>query len=408
MIKYTAKNHFFPGLTRSLEARFVNARKLLLRATLCGELCLLWPEEMKLARLEQRPRGLACKTETLPLLLPLCGAEKEIQLADEVLMPEDGPGAERLLKALCRVELEDRRILGNKAVFQGALRLRVLFENEAGELAAWSGSVPFSQYAELDRPLEEEAQLSIQPILSRMEVDTDGQPDSRRLLINVSFTVQVLVWGRLPVTLTRDAYYLEGSFTPQWESLELSPCLDRLETDLSQSLELPREAASLLDWTLTADRLNPGQESASGGLNVNLLYLDRERKLQSSQLRQELRLERQAAPGVRWYCSLRAGGEPSLQGGRLRIPLTVEQCFLQSEALRNLCGGTLTPEPRPEGPSLVVRCCSGDLWTAAKENGSTLESLRAVNELEGDSLPGERLLLIPVGRGVMTVEEEQK
>ena len=238
-----------------------------------------------------------------------------------------------------------------------------------------------------------------------MEIDTDGQPDSHRLLINVSFLTQALVWGDSPVTLTQDAYYLEGSFTPQWESLDLSPCLDRMETDLSQTLELPREAASVLDWTLTTEGINPGRETAVGALSVNVLYLDGEGRLQSRLLRQELRLERQANPEARWDCRLRLGTELSCQGGSLRIPVTAEQCWCQATALRNLCGGSLNPEPRPEGPSLLVRSCKGDLWTVAKENGSSLESLRAANGLEGDRLSREQLLLIPVGRGVMTMEE---
>ena len=395
----------YRGWIRSMEARFVNSRKLLLRVSLGSQLRLLSPTELRLAQLEQRPRGLVCKTETFPLRLPLCVAEKETQLADEVLMPEEGPGAERLLKAQCGVELREQRILGDKLVFQGSLALRVLFQTEDGALSAWSGAVPFSQYAELDRPLEESCGLSLTPILTRMEIDTDGQPDSHRLLINVSFLTQALVWGDSPVKLTQDAYYLEGSFTPQWESLDLSPCLDRMETDLSQSLELPREAASVLDWTLTTEGILPGQEAAVGALSVNVLYLDEERRLQSRLLRQELRLERQANPEARWECSLRPGTELSCQGGRLRIPVTVEQCYCQAAALRNLCGGSLNPEPRPEGPSLLVRGCAGDLWTVAKENGSSLESLRAANGLEGDSLPREQLLLIPVGRGVITVEE---
>ena len=394
------------GWLRSIEARFVNARKVLIRADLASELTLLTPAELELARLETCPRGLVCRTETYPMRLPVCAAEKEVRIADEVLMPEDGRGMDRLLKAQCGVELGERRVLGERAVFEGNLRLRVLGLTEAGEPFTWTGLVPFSQYADLDRSLEDDAHLAIQPILNHLEVDTDGQPDSRRLLVNVSFTAQIVVWCQVPVTLTQDAYGLGSVLEPQWQSCDLSPCLDSLETDLSQSLDLPPEAVTVVDWTLFPDPVpaGPGAESVRGSFGVNVLYYDGDSRLQGRLLRRELRLERQAAPTADWRWSLQPG-EARQQGGQLLLPLTARQRYCQNAALRNLCGGTLTPQPVTEGPSLLVRREAGALWEIARANGSTVRAIQTVNELDQTSLAGDTLLLIPTGRGVTTVEE---
>ena len=395
------------GWLRSIDARFVNDRKLLIRADLASELTLLTPTELELQAVETCPRGLVCRTETYPMRLPLCAAEKEVRIADEVLMAEGSPGMDRLLKAQCAVELGARRVVGERAVFEGVLRLRVLGMTEAGELVTWSGSVPFSQYAELDRSPDDDVHPAIQPILNHVEIDTDGQPDSLRLLVNVSFTAQLVLWGEVPVTLTQDAYYLEGDFEPVWQTVELSPCLDSLETARSESLELPEDAAEVLDWTLCPDRLAaaPGQGTARGSLGVNVLYYDGSRKLQNRQLRQELRVERRADPSADWRCALGLAAEPRKQGRALVLPLTVRERYCQREALRNLSGGTLTPGSRPEGPSLIVRSVSGDLWEIARDNGSTVRAIRTANELEEACLARERLLLIPTGRGVNTLEE---
>lgn len=395
------------GWLRSMEARFVNARKLLIRADLASELTLLSPAELELSRLESCPRGLICRTETYPMRLPLCAAEKEVRVADEVLMPENGPGFDRLLKTQCAVEISERRVMGEKAVFQGELRLRVLGLTEAGEPVTWSGTVPFSQYAELDRSMEEQSHISIQPILNHLELDTDGQPDSRRLLLNVSFTAQLVLWGELPVTLTQDAYYLEGDFKPEWQSCALSPCLDCLETELTQSLELPGEAQSLLDWTVFPDRTAaaPQGETARGEIKVNLLYYDAAHKLQSSLLRRELELKRSAEASAEWRRTVLPGAELRQQGRQLLLPLRVSQRYCQTKPLRTLCGGELTPRPREEGPSLILRVAGGELWQIARENGSTVEAIRAANELEEGSLSRERILLIPTGRGLTAVEE---
>ena len=141
------------GWLRSIDARFVNSRKLLIRADLGSEITVLTPATLELQQLDECPEGLMLKTETYQMRLPLCAAEKEVRIADEVLMPEDGMGMDRLLKAQCWVEVGDRRVMGDRAIFQGELKLRVLGLTEAGELHAWSGAVPFSQYADLDRSM---------------------------------------------------------------------------------------------------------------------------------------------------------------------------------------------------------------------------------------------------------------
>ena len=65
----------------------------------------------------------------------------------------------------------------------------------------------------------------------------------------------------------------------------------------------------------------------------------------------------------------------------------------------------MTPKTGIEGPSLIVRKTSGDLWEIARDNGSTVRAIQIANDLDQDAIPEERLLLIPVGRGVLSMEE---
>lgn len=400
---------FYWGWLRSMDARFINSRKLFVRANLSSELTLLAPEETELCRLETVPAGLERRTACYPLQLPLCAAEKELQIADELLMPEEAAGADRLLKWSCGAEITDTAVIGEKAVFKGNIRLRVLYASEDGQLAAWEGVLPFSQYAELETEPKNPV-VTVQPLFRHVEIDTDGQIDSHRLLINLTMTAQILVLGELQVELTEDAYYLGGELTPEWQSCTWTPCLDRQQRSVTEEVPLPEEAAGILDWTLFPDSSCPGARG-HGDLNpnllVNVLYYDGDRALQGKTLRQPIKtgLQADGETEVLWGMEYGWGVQP--QSGSLRIPIRLNTLFLKQLQYRNLQGGKLTPRTRRDAPSLVVRQGTGDLWDLAKENGSTVEAIQSANELDTDVLKEEQLLLIPSGQ-MLTAGEDQE
>ena len=400
---------FYWGWLRSIDARFINSRKVLVRANLGSELTLYAPAEWAVCQLDRRPAALACKTNVYPLRLPVSVAEKELQIADEVLMPEDCVGADRLLKWSIGAEITDTSVIGEKAVFKGDLRLRVLFRSEAGKLAAWEGTVPFSQYAELDRT-GEDATVSVQPIFRHVEIDTDGQLDSRRLLLNVTLTAQLVTFAAVPVTLTEDAYELGGSFAPEWETRELTPLLDLQTKTVEAALALPQDAERILDWTVLPDA--PGSGGAGGeeltaGVWANVLYYDQNNALQGRVLRDTVRTGLTRTEGGSCSCCLTSAGEAQVQGGQLRSGLRAVCRTEKPTAFRNLCGGKTEPAPRADSPSLIVRKASGPLWDVAKQCGSTVEAITAANRLDTDDLEEERLLLIPTGRAAETAKEEE-
>lgn len=397
---------FYWGWLRSIDARFINSRKVLVRANLGSELTVLSPAEWTLKQLERCPAGLACRTNVYPMRLPVCAAEKELQIADEVLMPEDCIGADRLLKWTVGAEIADTAVIGEKAVFKGNLRIRALFQNEAGALAAWQGTVPFSQYADLETAGEDPF-VSVQPIFRHAELDTDGQIDSRRLLLNVTVTAQLVVTSAVPIQLTEDAYSLEGTFSPEWETRTLTPLLDRQTKTLAQSLPLPEDAERVLDWTILPDCPGGSAGELSAGLWANLLYYDRDKALQGKIIRDTVRTGFLRGDDSACRCVLSLSGEAQVQTDSIRLELSAVCDTEKQTVFRNLCGGTAEPGKSAGGPSLIVRRGKGPLWDLAKENGSTVEALQAANHLDTDVLEEERLLLIPTGLAARTAKEEE-
>lgn len=398
---------FYWGWLKSLDARMINSRKVLVRANLGSELTLLEPAECTFSRLNESPEDLCCKTEEYRLKLPLCAAEKEIQIADEVLLPSQEPGIAELLKWNCVVEVADSRVIGDKAVFKGSAVLRCLYRSEDDALHVWTGKVPYSQYADLDRELTDGI-ITVQPIFRQAELDSDGQIDSHRLLINLTVSAQILVRGDVAATFTEDAYCLEGAFNPEWQSCELPVCLDFMQQTQTESVSLPPEAAQTLDWTVFSDAsFNSASQKdrVVTPVSVNLLYWDNDRILQSKLLRIEIEA---AAPdpgesGLRSFSV--PGSDTVLQGRQLQIPIRMRLQYDQIRPMRNLCGGSIEEASNEDGPSLAAVRCSGDLWDIAKTRRSTVEALKAVNGLDTERLTETKLLLVPLGRAAKTAGE---
>ena len=406
--KYSApaEQLFYWGWIRGIDARLVNSRKVLVRANLGSELTVLAQTECGISRLDDAPEELCCRAETYRMRLPLCAAEKDLQLTDEVLLQEQEPGIERLLKWSCTITVTDTRLIGDKAVFKGEAVLRCLYSSEDESLHVWTGSVPFSQYADLDREIPE-GMFTVQPILRQFELDSDGQIDSHRLLLNLTATAQILARGDVSLTLTEDAYCLSGDLEPQWQTCELPACLDLLEQSQTESVPLPA-GAEVLDWTICADAASVSAaqpDRVVTPMNLRILYWDSDRSLQSESRRIESVFEAPPADRSRLRPMTRLEQTASVHGGQLSIPVQTTLQYEQVMPLRNLNGGEINPAEETGGPSLVIARCRGSLWEIAKKRRTTVRTLQAVNGLETDLLPEEKRLLIPVGQAAKSTGE---
>ena len=403
---------FYWGWLKSIDARLINSRKVLVRANLGSELTVLENTECRLSRLTEKPEDLCCRTAEYTMRLPLCAAERDIQIADEIPIPEQQPGIARLLKWSCVVLVSDTRLIGNKAVFKGSISLRCLYEAEDDTIHLWTGEVPYSQYAELDREMED-GTVVIQPILRQAELDSDGQIDSHRLLLNITATAQILVRGDVAITLTEDAYSLSGVFSPDWSSCELPACLDTAQIEQIETVSLPQDADQILDWTVMADAASISASKADRvtiPLNLNLLYSDSDHQLSSKAFHLESAVDVPGSEESRLRASVCIGTETELRGQQLKLPLKVELLYEQVRPMRNLCGGSISESGAGEtqGPSLLAARCRGTLWEIAKKHRTTVEALQIVNGLDTDRLDTASLLLVPLGQAAKAAVEVKK
>ena len=392
---------------RSVDARPLNSRKLLVRVGISCTLCVYAPKKHPCYDIAEPAENLQLKRVELPLQMPLDLGEKSFGLNEELDLPNGKPAVSRLLKCLYRTQLQEQRVVGSKAVFKGELTVHALYESDDETLHTHEWSLPFSQYAELDRELDDH-DLQTMLCLTSAETEPDGQVESRRLLTSVNLLAQCLVSGVQRLSFIEDAFCTDAEFEPRFDDWQLGGILDRQifrETAITESEE---PAESVVDAWLYPDEASKQRIGEKTQLELplscNVLYYDNEGALRGKTLRPTLQLETELSENATCGVTEVTGGELFCAAGSggiaLRAPVSVTVESGAVHSLHTVCGGEVTPlqEESSRKPALILRRTDGEeeLWQIAKECRTSVRSIKEANDLKGSSVPENTLLLIPM------------
>ena len=392
---------------RSVDARALNSRKLLVRVGIACTVTAYAQEKCMCYDLPEAAPNLQLKRTELPFTMPLALGEKSFVLNEELEVPSGKPSVERLLKCVFRPQTEEEKIVGDKAVFKGNLLLHALYESADGKLVCCEWNVPFSQYAQLMRELDE-GEIRTHLCITNADVEQDTQSDCRRLLLSASLLAQCTAYGEQKISMIADAFCTDAVLTPQYQSCEMLGILDRQtfrETAMAASVE---PAQSVVDAWIYPEQVNRRREDGRVRLelpmNCNVLYYDEHGALQGKTLRPtvnaETALSEQANCMVEHidsgeiYCS---AGPDGLQ---LRAPVTMQVECSANHRLNAVSGGEITdlPATQERRPSVILRRTDNDeeLWALAKSFRTPLQTIIEANALQGDTVPADTMLLIPL------------
>lgn len=392
---------------RTVDARLLNSRKVLLRISVSCTMCVYAPKSCTCYDVSEPAPNLQLKRTVLPLLTPAQLGEKSFTLNEVLEVPNGKPEIVRLLKCLYRTEIEEQRMVGNKAVFKGNLTVHALYAGEDEELCTYDWSLPFSQYAELEREMDE-GDLRTGLTLTGAEAEPDSQFGSRRLLVSASLLAQCTVFHVQNVSVIEDAFCTDAEFLPTWEEWSMTGILDQQEFRETATAETEQTAQRIVDaWILpdeAAMQRTGGQMEIELPITCSVLYLDEDGKLQGRTLRPSVRMQTQVAENA--HCSVAQvnSGELFCSAGSggisLRVPVRVGVDSVAEHTFRAVSGGEITPleasgQPRP---AVLLRLTDREesVWEIAKSCRASMQLIAAANELNGSSVPAGTLLLIPM------------
>jgi len=392
---------------RSVDARAVNPRKIMLRVNLAGSVDAFDPAELETAEYKpEQGSDLQILRRTYPVVRVMETAEKPFAMTEEAELPAGRPAMRELCRSSASFEVTESKLVGNKGVFKGAASLKLLYLTPEGELAVWTCQFPFSQYVELGREYGGEEELQTVLTLTDSSVE-DANGQGKHVLVSFQLLAQCAVVGRQDVEVVEDAYSLRRAFTPAWRELDASGRLDR--QSMSETVRFPVSAPvkSVIDTQLYLDVPVQRREGDALVLTVpvaaNTIYQDDGGALQQNISRFEASCRTSLSDGCVCRASARLDGEPFAvpagDGMEVRCTVTFTVDSMSGAGLKTLCGGQLGDEalPQDDRPSVILRPAAADesVWSVAKSCRTTVDAVKSANGL-GEDAALSGMLLIPV------------
>ena len=390
---------------KSADARMVNSRKIAVRVNVCCLICGYEPTQITIFDHEALPDQLQIHQVDYAFLQPVECSERSFQVMEEISLPANRPLCGVVYRYEPTVEVLEKRIAGNKAVFKGVVRLDILYATENGALSTHLAEIPFSQYCDL-QDLYDEEEMKLLMEITGCDLERATLQDVEGLQLTLHLLAQCLISRKIPMTFCEDAYALNGELLPQWQEYQF---LNRLDHDvisrtLRESKELPATDVVDVQMQLDMPRVNRKGDKAEIAVPICLhaLYYDDQGQLQSVNHRTEVREELSLAEDAHCFVTALAGGAPTVlpTGNSLefRCPILLDVECMAKEDYRSLCGGEIRQieQKKAEKPAVVIRRTQGGerLWDIAKTHNSTVERIRRANHLESEQTENG-ILLIP-------------
>lgn len=383
---------------RSADARALSSRKLMVRTNVGVQMQAFVPAEYGLYQPENVPEDVQLLRKSCKLKVPGEAGEKAFSLEENLEMNASEPKPEQVIHICMTPQVLEKKVLADKLIFRGLCIVHILYRAGDGHLYSRDFDVTFSQYEELSREFEPEAAVSLEPVVTNLELEDTPEGIFR---LRAGLSGQYVIYDVVSADVTTDAYSPLRTVEPMWQPLAVPGIRDQDVQTVTAQADPGVDVMRPVDVAFWAD---PPYISREGALveadlsgTFGLLYYDPEGQLQYANSRWEHQMQYPHGEEMRLHLSVRPGGKAQFGAGMLCADLQVESDCVSNQPQQMICGMDLgqPTEPDPQRPSLVVtRAGACSLWQLAKNHSSTVEHIMKANDLQGEP-SCEQILLIP-------------
>ncbi len=382
---------------RSMDARLISSRKLMVRASVSILAEAYVPQEAAVYTVEEKDANLELLEMTYPLEIPTEAGEKLFLLEEDVALPEQ---AQQLLAWDMEPVISEQTVIGGRAVFKGTAYLHIAYMGPDERIHSHFEELPFAQYADLDKDYDKEATVEAFVTLSGLETELTED----KVNVKASLIIQYLVCDRTLVKLVEDAYSPLCPVEVTRQELQLPVKLDARRQNMEVRQTVEGTISRVADKVCYMDEPVKYREGELTVVEVpgilQILGYDPEGALQCCTEHFLQRWELPASENcyVSPMVSLSGPVMTDMTGSGMTVgqDLTLQMLCTAQQSMPMITELSMGDPVKQERPSLILkRSDDKGLWELAKGCGSTMDAIRRANHLEEDPEPGQ-MLLIPL------------
>lgn len=383
---------FVEPSVKSVDARALSSRKLMIRANICCDGNGLIKNPYSVYSPGQIPKDLNLLTAEYPLTVPREAGERMVQIQEDI-----GKPLGKILRYDLKLYMTEQRIMASRLIFRGKGKIHIV-HLVGDKVSSFDQEMDFAQFADLNEDYGTGAISLVQPILTNLELtQTDG-----KWTLKGEMAAQYIIFDRIVVKIAEDGYSNLRDVELFVEPLQI-PCILDLRTH-TEVIDVTLDVSSG-DVVDLCNQVDCSQINGQPLLvcQTKGLYYDDHGVLRMINATEEKQLHLDARENVEMACL--CGGEEGISvlhnsaSAQLTLNENIQICATSAQKMSMVVGFKMGDinNAEKQGPSIVLTRYQADrLWDLAKACGSTVEAICQANAIEGEPEQG-RMLLIPIG-----------
>lgn len=392
------------------ESRAINPRKLLTRVEFAVELQIFAPNENNACIgvcCGETETGIQQKVEERETCMVSAFQEKGFTFSDVLDFPVNHAHARELMRSRLEARNLEAKIIGGKLILKGEVQLTVLCRAEDGGIFSEDFHLPYSQVMEMNG-IGEECEVRVECLITALECALQaGEPAA--LAVTLELLAQAVVTEKRITAVLTDLYCTHcplelerGEFT-----IEHRTGREVHRESVRQFCECGIPAKNVVDVSVAVGRITRTNEGNKTFLqaetNVTVLFFSEDGALCSVTypIPAVSAFETEKEGELLYRCTVMGMPTAVPVTGGLEIRFEMEFSFQmrQEESCGFVSGVRELPQPEcsNQRPSVILRMVGEKdaLWDIAKAYHSTVHDIMLANDLENESAPVGRMLLIP-------------
>ena len=364
---------------------------------------------------EVEGQGLRLKKEACDISDLVCCTRIPFDLGEAIELSEGKPPISSVIRTDAVMCIEECKPIVNKLIVKGdAIFTMVYCTEQGGEPEHMEYVIPFNQFFDVTG-LDDTCMVDIRLCTDALEVSlrTDADGEYRRVDVELRAAANVRAYRSMHIEWLSDAYSVDYEVNCQKKQMRLEKlCSTVSETTVIRQTvdtgDVKIEGVCDL-WCSVPDSravYRDGKTAITGSMVVCMILRDPRQGVVYSEknLRFECAVAQEASGqilrpdvtvGVK-SCGYTVTGENKIE---LQTELCVHSSLYEDIPVRPVCAVEIDPSrPKSEEnrPAAVLYFAEQgeELWDIAREFNSSVESIRADNDIEGDTVDESRLLIV--------------